>query len=123
MLRPGNVVFDAEDPERLASFWAALTHYVPRPLFEPYVGLRDPAGIGPNLTFQRAGDAASRGGSGRCHVDFYVADPDAASVVAEQLGARVLRRVSEGDVHWAVLSDPEGNEFCFVAAIGPDRHR
>jgi len=123
ILRPGNVVFDTSEPERLAAFWAALTGYVPRTLFDPYTGLRDPSGSGPNLTFQQVAPAEPSSTSGRCHIDLYVVDPDEATERAEHLGARVVRRVAEGDVHWVVLADPDGNEFCFVAAGGPDRLR
>ncbi len=122
VVRPGNIVLDADDPETLASFWAALTGYVPRALFEPYTGLQDPTGLGPNLTFQRAGPSR-RPGHSRCHLDLYVADPELAAGRARQLGASYVRRVTEGDTHWVVLEDPEGNEFCLVAAIGPDRAR
>jgi len=123
VLRPGNIVFDTPQPERLAGFWAALTGYVPRSLFGPYTGLRDPSGAGPNLTFQQAAVVTPAAVSGRCHIDLYVADPDDAAKCAEALGARVVRRVAEGDVHWVVLADPDGNEFCLVAAVGPDRLR
>ena len=61
--------------------------------------------------------------SARCHIDLYVAEPDEKAQRAVGLGARVVRRVAEGDVHWVVLADPDGNELCFVAAIGPDRLR
>lgn len=53
ILRPGNVVFNTSDPERLSEFWAARTGYAGRPLFGAYLGLRDPSGRRPNLTFQR----------------------------------------------------------------------
>lgn len=119
VLRPGNVVLDSRDPGQLAGFWAALTGYQRRELFGPYAGLVDPSGRGPNLTFQRVEAPAHP--PGRCHVDFYVSDPDGAAVRATALGGRLVRRVAEGDVHWVVLADPEGNEFCFVAAIGPER--
>jgi hypothetical protein len=122
VVRPGNVVLDAADPEGLASFWAALTGYEPRVLFPPFVGLRDPTGVGPNLTFQAVSGLPSRP-SGGCHIDLYVDDPSGAAARAEQLGARIVRRVDEREVHWIVLTDPEGHEFCLVAAIGPDRVR
>jgi hypothetical protein len=35
----------------------------------------------------------------------------------------VVGRVAEGDVRGVVLADPDGNEFCLVAALGPDRRR
>ncbi len=119
VLRPGNVVFNTAEPRRLYDFWANLTGYEPRPLFEDYLSLRDPSGRGPNLTFQRSdeGDAAE----GRCHVDFYAQDPDDVAERALALGADFVRRVNKGDVHWVVLKDPDGNVFCVVAAVGPGR--
>lgn len=119
ILRPGNVVFSTPDPDRLSEFWAALTGYEPRPLFGTYRGLRDPSGRGPNLTFQQCDveDFAP----GRCHVDFYADDPDDVAERALQLGGDFVRRVSEGDVHWIVLTDPDGNEFCVVISGSPDR--
>ncbi len=121
ILRPGNIVFDTLDPARLCDFWAALTGYVKRELFEPYLGLRDPSGFGANLTFQRISQAEALAPRSRCHLDLYVDDPHQAAAHAETLGARIVRRVDEGDVYWVVLCDPDGNEFCLVAAIGPDR--
>jgi glyoxalase superfamily protein len=118
VLRPGNIVLDTSDPQRLSGFWAALTGYVPRTLFDGYVGLRDPGGRGPHLTFQRRDDSAP---PGRCHFDLYSADPESDARRAEVLGARRLREVREGDVSWIVLADPDGHEFCLVAAVGPDR--
>jgi predicted enzyme related to lactoylglutathione lyase len=118
-LRPGNVVFNTSDPEGLSEFWAALTGYESRPLFGEYVGLRDPSGQGPNMTFQRrdVDDLAP----GRCHVDFYADDPDDVAERALQLGGDFVRRVSEGGVRWVVLTDPDGNEFCVVVSGSPDR--
>jgi predicted enzyme related to lactoylglutathione lyase len=120
VLRPGNVVFNTSDPERLCEFWAALTGYEPRPLFGEYLGLRDPSGRGANLTFQRS-DADDLG-SGRCHVNFYADDPDDVAERALQLGGDFVRRVSEGDIRWVVLTDPDGNEFCVVVSGSPDRN-
>ncbi len=122
VIRPGNFVVNAVEPAALASFWASLTGYVPRQLFDPYVGLKDPSGVGPNLTFQKvAPSELARGG--RCHLDLYVPDPDDTAGRAVRLGARIVGRVEEGDTHWVVLADPEGNELCLVMAVGPDRNR
>jgi hypothetical protein len=119
VLRPGNVVFTSSDPERLREFWAALTGYEPRPLPGTFLGLRDPSGRGPHLTFQRS-DVDDVPVVGRCHIDFYADDPDDVAERALQLGGDFVRRASEGDVRWVVLTDPEGNEFCVVIS-GPDR--
>jgi Glyoxalase-like domain len=119
VLRPGNIVFSTADPERLNEFWAALTGYEPRPLFGSFLGLRDPSGRGPNLTFQRcdADDVAP----GCCHIDFYADDPDDVAERALQLGGDFVRRAAEGDIRWVVLTDPDGNEFCVVISGSPDR--
>jgi hypothetical protein len=118
ILRPANVVFNTEVPEGLSEFWALLTGYEPRILSGPFVGLRDPTGRGPHLTFQRCEveDVASN----NCHVDFYADDPDDVAERALQLGGNFVRRVSDGEVRWVVLTDPDGNEFCVVVA-GPER--
>jgi predicted enzyme related to lactoylglutathione lyase len=119
VLRPGNIVITTTDPEGLCEFWRDLTGYELRPLFDGYLGLRDPSGRGPHLTFQRV--EVDDGPSRRCHIDFYANDPDDVAERALQLGADFVRRVVEGDVRWVVLADPEGNEFCVVASVGPDR--
>jgi hypothetical protein len=119
VLRPGGIVFKTADPARLSEFWAALTGYEPRPLFAPYTGLRDPSGRGPHLTFETC--EVDELVPGRCHVDFYADDPDDVAERALQLGGDFVRRVSEGDVRWVVLTDPDGNEFCVVISGSPDR--
>jgi Glyoxalase-like domain len=118
-LRPGNIVFNTSDPERLREFWAALTGYEPRLVSGSSLGLRDPSGRGPHLTFQLSdvGDVVST----RCHVDFYADDPDDVAERALQLGGDFVRRASEGEVRWVVLTDPDGNEFCVVVSGSPDR--
>ena len=107
------------DPERLCEFWAAVTGYERRPSSGSRLGLRDPSGRRPSLTFQRC-DTADPSPT-RCHVDFHAGDPDDVAERALQLGAEFVRRVSEGDVRWVVLADPDGNEFCVVASASPDQ--
>lgn len=118
-LRPGNLVFTSVDPERLCEFWSSLTGYEARPLLGEVLGLRDPSGRGPHLTF-RCGDVEGRA-PGSCHVDFYADDPDDVAERALQLGGDLVRRVSEDGVRWIVLTDPDGNQFCVVASGSPDR--
>lgn len=118
VLRPGNIVFNTQEPERLSEFWAALTGYEPRALFGTNVGLRDSFGRGPHLTFQQCD--ANDPVDGNRHVDFYADDPDDVAERALQLGGDFVQRVSEGEDRWVVLTDPDGNEFCVVVS-GPDR--
>jgi hypothetical protein len=118
-LRPGNITFNTSDPERLREFWAALTGYEPQPLSGTSLGLRDPLGRGPHLTFQPSeiDDVVAN----RCHIDFYADDPDDVAERALQLGGDFVRRASDDNVRWVVLTDPDGNEFCVVVSGSPDR--
>jgi predicted enzyme related to lactoylglutathione lyase len=118
ILRPGNIVFTTDDPERLREFWAALTGYESRGALGNSLGLRDPSGRGPHLTFHKSETEEITGG--HCHVDFYADDPDDVAERSLQLGGDFVRRVNEDGVRWVVLTDPDGNEFCVVAS-GPDR--
>ena len=87
----------------------------------------DPAGLRPPLWFQQVPEA--KAGKNRLHLDLYPTGRDLAlplerraeiveAAVAElvALGASVERRVRQdapGDpVYFAVMHDPEGNEFC-----------
>jgi Glyoxalase-like domain len=87
----------------------------------------DPAGLRPPLWFQQVPEA--KAGKNRLHLDLYPTGRDRAlplerrveiveAAVAElvALGASVERRVRQDDpgdpVYFAVLHDPEGNEFC-----------
>jgi hypothetical protein len=48
---------------------------------------------------------------GRIHLDVSGDGDDLTSLL--KAGANVVRELP----HWTVLSDPEGNEFCFVPAV------
>jgi hypothetical protein len=48
----------------------------------------------------------------RLHLDLRAADPAAEVTRLTGLGARVTSRLPA----WAVLADPEGNEFCVLGA-------
>lgn len=105
MLRLRGIAMDTSEPEAMASFWAAALGYERRDLWEPYVGLRDPAGRDPLLTVQRTSAQVAN----HLHLDLYSDDPDAEAARLERLGATVLRRCEEGDV--------------VVGAFGSDRQR
>lgn len=117
MLRLRGITVDSPEPERLAAFWAAALGYDRRELWEPYIGLRDPSGRDPLVTIQRTSDHPAN----HLHLDLYAEDPDAEAEHLETLGATRVQRFTEGDTWWWVLRDPAGNEFCVVAAEGPDR--
>jgi hypothetical protein len=111
------ITTNGPDTELLASFWQEALHYERRDLWEPFVGLRDPAGQDPLLTFQRVPDASANS----LHLDLYADDVEAETERLVDLGAKRVRRVEEGDTYWWVLRDPGGNLFCVIAATGEDR--
>ena len=136
------VTFDAADPSALAAFWGELIGYVeqdppegfdsweawavandvPREQWGDYAARVDPDGVGPRLYFQRVPEPKTA--KNRMHLDLAVSGgrgtpPEevrrnvaAAVERAVAAGATKVRVVDEGDEHWVVLQDPEGNEFC-----------
>jgi len=134
-----NVVFDCENPQAQAEFWAGVLGY-PRPAWpdELVAGLRgkgatqqdldsrsvavDPGSEGPRLYFQKVPEGKVV--KNRVHLDVASVPGEAASpeeVDAEKdrivsLGATVLRKTDArqdlfGEYYYVML-DPEGNEFC-----------
>ena len=136
------VTFDAADPPALAAFWGELLGYVeqdppggfdsweawavandlPRERWDDYAARVDPDGAGPRLYFQRVPEPKTA--KNRVHLDLAVGGgpgtppEESRALVAAAVeravaaGATKVREVDEGDEHWVVLQDPEGNEFC-----------
>lgn len=101
---------DANDPQRLAAFWARALGYVPEPGFDgpDNASIVDPDGRGPAIGFLRVPEPTTA--KSRFHLDVRVLG-DADLVEA---GATVVREewYGEGVLGHVVLLDPEGNEFC-----------
>lgn len=134
------VTFDAGDPHGLAAWWAELMGYVVEDHDERVAGLlaegvvtedevvrvdgklyfaeataaADPDGTGPRLFFQKVPEG--KVAKNRVHLDVAVAgdhdDLEAAVDHHVARGATLLNYGSHPGVRWAVLQDPEGNEFC-----------
>jgi predicted enzyme related to lactoylglutathione lyase len=110
---------DANDPDRLAEFWAAAlgwrrTHAdEDEVVLEPPVGSRQ-EGVAPDLLFLRVPE--EKAGKNRLHLDLRPLDQDAEVARLAELGARRVD-VGQGDVSWVVMADPEGNEFCVLRAL------
>lgn len=112
-----NITFDCADPYRLAGFWSRVTGYQedpnnPNEPDDPEALLVTPDG-GPNLLFVPVPEGKSV--KNRVHLDLQptdrTRDQEVDRVVG--LGASLIadHRQSDG-TGWAVLADPEGNEFC-----------
>lgn len=117
---------DANDPQRLAAFWARALGYVPEPGFDgpDNASIIDPDGRGPAIGFLRVPEPKTT--KNRFHLDVRVAGgewDDAAeherlvrARVADLLDAGATRVreewYGEGVLGHVVMLDPEGNEFC-----------
>ena len=124
---------DAADRHRLAGFWEAAlgwrrTHEGPdEVVLEPPAGSAQD-GVAPDLLFLRVPEASggrARVGKNRLHLDLrpgglsYDGDQSAEVARLESLGARRVDVGQPADVSWAVMADPEGNEFCVLRAFVP----
>ncbi|SEP33328.1 hypothetical protein SAMN04489732_106121 [Amycolatopsis saalfeldensis] len=108
------IVVDSGEPARLAGFWSVLVGWPVYSAEEVIVGLRAPSGRGPRLEFLRS--AEDKVGKNRLHLDVApAAGEDHAAAVAQVIAAGAVRAdIGQGDTPWAVLADPEGNEFCVL---------
>ena len=98
----------------MARFWGAATDWTVHEVTGDYASLRSAAGTGPYLEFIRVPGAGT--GGNRVHLDLrpYPGDDQVAEADRlRALGAADLG-ISQGNVPWTVLADPEGNGFCLL---------
>lgn len=101
------LVVDSADPEAAARWWGeVLGAPVGHEGDVPWWWLDDVPGL-PFECFVFPPVPEPKLVKNRIHWD--VATPDVGALV--DAGARVLRDPG-GDIHWTVLADPQGNEFC-----------
>jgi Glyoxalase-like domain len=109
--RIDELVIDCAEPGALAQFWAGVLGGEPVQRSASWCFI-DPPGW-TRLAFQKVPETKTV--KNRLHLDVEVPDIAAATVQAEQLGAR-----RTGGIHhdsagsFQVLLDPEGNEWCLV---------
>jgi predicted enzyme related to lactoylglutathione lyase len=109
------IVFDANDPDRLAEFWNAATGWPIGNRGDYGVSLHRPSDRPPDLDIVRVPEPKTV--KARAHLDVHPpTDGDQAAEVArlEALGATPADVGQGPDVSWVVLADPEGNEFCVL---------
>lgn len=110
---------DAEDCERLARFWSeALGWRITHESSDEWV-IEPPEGspevdVAPDILFGKAPDAKVV--KNRLHFDLRPTDQQAEVQRLTDLGARQIDIGQPDDVSWVVMADPEGNEFCILAA-------
>jgi predicted enzyme related to lactoylglutathione lyase len=109
------VVVDSAVPAGLADFWIHASGWHVVDGDGGIVALRSPQGTGPYLEFLPSSDPQH--GKNRVHLDVAPGQGEdhAAAVEALLRAGAVLADVGQGEVSWAVLADPEGNEFCVLS--------
>ena len=112
-LRVLEVVIDCADHGAVVDFWAAALDYDRQEVNEQYVGLvpREKAPGRPPILFQKVPEPKVV--KNRVHLDFRT--ESRADEVERLLGPGRHAsgpRDRSGRLHWTVMADPEGNEFC-----------
>jgi Glyoxalase-like domain len=123
------VVVDCHDPVALAAFWSAALGYHVTGTYEEQIEIgpweREPddladqvrrAPTAPTLVFVVVPEGKTV--KNRLHLDIRPVDRTHEEELARllDLGARRVD-VGQGDKPWAVLADPEGNEFCLLGVL------
>jgi catechol 2,3-dioxygenase-like lactoylglutathione lyase family enzyme len=122
--RISELVLGCRDPEVLARFWCAVLDFVvldreDRDGTVEMVEIGPREGFGgpqPTIILSRR-DEPERGKS-RLHIDLNATDRDQDAELERllDLGARPADIGQTGQEPWHVLMDPEGHEFCLLAA-------
>jgi hypothetical protein len=119
------VAIDCADPHGLARFWCAVLDW--EVLGEDAEGVvtigapgADDSAGHPPPTLAFAPVPEPKAGKNRLHLDVRPTDRSRDDEVRRllDLGARHVD-VGQGDADWAVLADPEGNEFCVLQSCHP----
>jgi hypothetical protein len=112
-LRFDQICIDAAEPTELGAWWSKALGWPQDVDDDGDVLLHTPAGAGPDWLFLRVDD--KRIVKNRIHFDFVPDDQQAEVDRLVSMGARRVD-ISQGEQSWVVLADPEGNEFCVLAA-------
>ncbi|HEV7625290.1 MAG TPA: VOC family protein [Streptomyces sp.] len=111
------VALDCPDPKALADFYARVLGGEVRKDHDDWYDLYVPGG--PRLAFQRAPGfqppswPQADSNSQQMHLDFYVADIDAAQEHILSIGATALDLDDDGGARgFRVYADPVGHPFC-----------
>jgi predicted enzyme related to lactoylglutathione lyase len=109
------LVFDANDPERLARFWSGVLHWEMRDEQDGGFVLVPSDDTGFQLDFYPTD--APKIGPNQMHFDLTsasVEDQQQTVARALSLGARHIDIGQTAEDEHVVLADPEGNEFCVI---------
>jgi len=113
------ICVDTPDPMPLARWWAELLGWRITHEGDDEVVLEPPAGsaedgVSPDILFLRVPEDKQI--KNRLHIDLRPDDHAAELERAISLGAQPVD-IGQGEPTWAVLADPQGNEFCILRAL------
>ncbi len=108
------VVVDCADPREMARFWGAAMDWTVHVVADDHATLRSSKGVGPYLEFVRNPDPKTVWN--RVHLDVAPYPGDDMAAEADRLRALGATDpgIDQSELHWTVLADPEGNEFCLL---------
>ena len=106
-----SIVIDVNDLETCAEFWSQVLGTDILYQNERYLRLGH-KGERPTILLQKVPERHKE--KNRVHIDLEVSDLDAAVSRVQDLGGHKLKKLSEYGIEWAIMSDPDGNEFCLV---------
>ncbi|WP_316529105.1 VOC family protein [Kitasatospora brasiliensis] len=109
------VVVDCTDPREMARFWGQAMDWTLHEVTDDHATMRSAKDVGPYLEFVRTPDTKSVWN--RVHLDIRPYPDDDLATEAARLRALGATDpdFDQSAIHWTVLADPEGNEFCLLA--------
>lgn len=107
-----SVVVDCVDPGRLAAFYSELLGLPVVWREGAFVVIRPVKRGTAALIFQQVSDPER--GKSSAHIDLHVADLEAATAKAIELGGNRGEDVTDVGMSWRTMRDPEGHTFCLV---------
>jgi len=104
------IVLDVNDLKSCAEFWSEVLGQEISFKADKYcrIGGGDP----PSLLLQKVPEQHEH--KNRAHIDLDVTNLQSAVQRVVDLGGTKLDEISEYGITWAVMADPDGNEFCLV---------
>ncbi|MFZ5872333.1 MAG: VOC family protein [Actinomycetota bacterium] len=114
------IAIDAQDPRRVADFWAAALGWDVVESDDEIISLAPPDRAWPTIDVIAVPERKAV--KNRLHLDLR-ADGSSTEEEIDRLLALGATRVDVGqppDATWTVLADPEGNEFCVLSRTVQD---
>ena len=105
------IVLDVNDLEGCAGFWSEVLGKATSFKTDKYcrIGEGDDP---PSLLLQKVPERHEH--KNRAHIDLDVKNIESAVQRVVDLGGTKLDEIAEYGIRWAVMADPDGNEFCLV---------